>query len=279
MKTGLDLVATMRWLTSPNTNPGVHYGSYDCNDRCHPDIGNHCGDCSGGTSRALELNGAGHGCEGSFAQARRFHDAGTGLSLADALWTPGAFGFVGINEGQGGIPGRDPGHVFMFEGDGLHSLEFRGHEAGVGRFFATSHVVSWCGFPPGIKRTGQVSQPDDTEPMAPNLAKIRRLSSMICLPNTKDTPGGRQGSARVVPEYNFVLLEDGARLSGDVNVDKTGVRKDRHWWAPPQNVAVPGMQIVDIGDLRVVKEHPQQALSVRYAYPNGDSGPYVALFA
>lgn len=267
--TGHDVVAVaLRTLQIS----GVHYGSFDCADRCQPNLWPHCMDCSGFTSYVLNSLGVGDGCEGSFAQSRRCHAAGTGLNIEIALGTPGAMLFQGVNEGQGGTPGVDPGHVGFALGDGEHSLEARGHWSGVGMFYARSLVWQYAAMPPGVSRASAPSP----KPL-PNPSPVTPLGGihmgMIALPAQPATLKGRVPTARAVPGFNFVLLEDGGRLKGDVPV-KAG-DPQRHWWAPPKEHQIPGWQIIDVADMR-----PHlNALAVRYAYPNGDSGTYIAEIA
>ncbi len=104
--------------------------------------------------------------------------------------------------------------------------------------------------------------------------------TMIALPTTKYTPPGQVPTAIPAPGFNFVLLESGARLVGDVPVDKTGHDHTRHWWAPPPEAQVPGWQIVDIADLRQYPEHKENAIVVTYANPDGSrAGTYKAQIA
>lgn len=267
MPTGSDVVAKAIELTHL---PGIRYGSWDCSARCEPRQSG-CEDCSGMTSADLTELGVGAGCEGSFFQSRRFHAAGTGMSFEQAVKTPGAFGFVGVNEGQGGTPGVDPGHVGIFVGDDQHTVEARGHWAGVGIFIARSIVWDWCGMPPGVN--DPVGVPVPPIPELPPLA-VQEDDNMttLVLPDTRDTTHGRVPTARAVRGYNFVLLENGARLAGDVTVDTTGNNKSRHWWAPPEiHTQVPGAQILDVADLRVRGEGiaPENAIVATYGAPNG----------
>lgn len=267
--TGADVVRTAARIVA---QPGLRYGSFDCTDRCHPNLSGCC-DCSGLTSDTLALLGVGQGCEGSFAQSRRFHAAHTGLPYSQAIWTPGAFGFQGINEGQGGIPGKDEGHVGIFVGDGIHTLEARSHFAGVGMFYAASLRWDWCGMPVGVTRAGSSAQPSPTPnaPAASGLTATEETTTMIALPPSATTPKGEVGTARAVPELNLVLLESGGRLDGDVPVagDKSGTK---HYWAPPASAAVPGWHLLGIADMRpVTGEH---AIVARFGFPNGDTGTY-----
>lgn len=263
MPTGLDLVRAMSAVLSI---PGAHYGADDCPDRCHPEFWPHCEDCSGSICAAVRRAGPDWGCLGSFAIAQKCHAAGPGVPFDVAVNTPGMMGFQGINEGQGGRPGVDHGHVVLFPGDGVHSLEARGHWSGIGLFVAASLVYDWCGFPPDFTRVGK---PSVAVPMPP-LAMEEDAMTMVAI---KPMPNGEIATARPVKNFNFVLLESGARLKGDVAInDGTG----RHWWAPPANVRVPGWQIIDVADGRAIG---RQSIFARYGFPNGDTGTYEAQIA
>lgn len=249
------------------TIPGAYYGQ--CASRCFPENWPHCTDCSGSTSAALRYVGLGeNGCEGSFAQARRCYAAGTEMSVDEAFHTAGAWVFEGINNGRGGIPGQDPGHIGTSVGDGLHSIEARGHWAGIGVFRIDSLVWSGAGMPPGVaKVTG--APPGVTIP--PLAVQEDDTMTTIALPgHVGATPSGRYATARPVKAFNFVLLENGARLAGDIaTADNTG----RHWWAPPPSAHVPGWQILDIADLRPLG---RQSIAVLFGFPNGEAGTYEA---
>jgi hypothetical protein len=227
-------------------------------------------DCSGFTSYVLNSLGVGDGCEGSFAQSRRCHAAGTGLAFDTALSTPGAMLFQGVNEGQGGQPGVDPGHVGFALGDGVHSLEARGHWSGVGMFVARSLVWQYAAMPPHVSRATAPSPPAPLppSPVSPLGGDHMGMIALPVVPNV--TLKGRVPTARAVPSFNFVLLEDGARLKGDTPV-KAG-DPQRHWWAPVPSAQIPGWQIIDVCDMRPAR----QSLAVRYGYPDGSSGTYIA---
>lgn len=259
MPSGHDVVATA--VAILNT-PGIHYDQ--CGSRCFPENQPHCVDCSGLVSAVDRRIGLDHGCEGSFAQMRRVYDAGTQLDIETALHTPGAVLAEGINNGRGGIPGQDPGHIGISVGDGTHSLEARGHWAGTGTFFARSLHWTGAGILPGVTAAAGPA-PAPIPPIT-----LEDPMTMIVLPRKPNTPVGRDATARPVKAFNFVLLEDGARLDGDQPVAGSG---DRHWWAPHAG-QVPGWQLIDIADLRPATG--EKALAVRYGYPNGDSGTYRA---
>ncbi len=281
MPTGTDVV---REALKVFAIPGVHYGSWDCPHRCSPDVAPHCVDCSGLTSYVLNKLGLNEGCTGSFLQAIECHRAGTGMSIDQAFRTPGALLFQGKNEGQGGIPGKDPGHVGISAGDNVHSLEARGHYSGVGVFQARSLIWQYAAMPVGVTAAHPIPNPPpgpQPPPMPiPSPVQEDRPMTMIALPTTKYTPPGQVPTAIPAPGFNFVLLESGARLVGDVPVDKTGHDHTRHWWAPPPEAQVPGWQIVDIADLRQYPEHKENAIVVTYANPDGSrAGTYKAQIA
>lgn len=262
MPTGHDYVAA---ALETLRIPGIHYDQAPT--RCSPQIWPHATDCSGLTSRCDDLVGLFHGCEGSFAQMRRAYAAGTQMSIEEAFRTPGAWLAEGVNNGRGGVPGRDPGHIGISVGDNYHSLEARGHWAGTGLFVARSLVWTGAGMPPGVSRGTVVPPPPPPPVPHPNPLLEDDPMGMIALPATHDTVAGRVPTARVVKAMNFVLLEDGAHLAGATRIDA-----HRHWWAPASG-QVPGWQIIDIADLRPFN---RQELAVRYGYPNGDAGTYIA---
>jgi hypothetical protein len=145
MASGQDLVATVRSLL--NNTPGLHYENTS-DRRCHPDQSPHEVDCSGLVSWALTELGVGHGCENSWGQAQRCHAAHTGLTIDDALHTPGALLFQGANEGQTSVNNR--GHIAIALGDGVHTAEARGHIAGVGIFNGLGRNWDYAAMPPDI---------------------------------------------------------------------------------------------------------------------------------
>lgn len=132
--------------------------------RCEPDISGY-GDCSGVICWATRKVGINLGCTGSFALAQLGHHFNTGISIEQARNTKGAWVFQGINQGQGGVPGRDPGHIGTSLGNG-QTFEARGHIAGVGVFDFNSIRWVWACQPPymtGFDQapgaiTGQVSK-------------------------------------------------------------------------------------------------------------------------
>jgi len=276
--TGSDIV---RQASALLDIPGIHYGSFDCIHRCLPDQPPHCVDCSGLTSRvqALLLLVADDFCIGSFEQARLCHQANTGLPFSLAVNTPGAFGFQGINEGQGGRPGIDPGHIVVFVGDGIHTLEARGHASGVGMFFASSLRFDYCAMPPNVARVPQGTPPTPTP--LPTFVNQENPMGMVPLPATNATPATKVATARAVPNFNFVLLENGGRLIGDTPVDPSGVDRTRHYWLPPVADRIPGWTIIDVADLRTLGKGmaPENAIVVTFADPSGAVQSYKAAIA
>lgn len=261
MATGADVV---REASALLRTPGAHYDQ--CASRCEVWQWPHCVDCSGLTSATLNQLGLNEGCTGSFQQSIESHRVGGGLPFSVAINTPGAFAWEGINQGQGGVPGRDPGHVGIFVGDGTHTLEARGHWAGIGLFFARSLVWDYCGMMPGVTRADgpiPVPLPHPLPPHPPQITQEDSVS-MVALPNSAVTQTGREASARPVKGFNFVLLEDGGRVQGDVQIDA-----QRHWWAPTPAERPPGSQLIDC-----MKSLDGKFLVARYGFPNGDAGTY-----
>lgn len=97
--------------------------------RCDP-LSSGYADCSGAVVAAARHVGVTIDCTGSFAISRMCHAAGTGIGTDEARNTRGALLFLGENEGQGGIPGVDPGHIATSSGDGT-IVEARNHNAGI----------------------------------------------------------------------------------------------------------------------------------------------------
>lgn len=272
--TGFDVV---RESVRVFLTPGVHYGSFDCPHRCRPDQAPHCVDCSGLTSYVLNKLGVpfrASDCTGSFQQARELHAAGRGMSVEKAMRTPGALLFQGVNEGQGGIPGVDPGHVGFSAGDGFHTLEARGHYSGVGVFYRLPSAWDWAGMPVGVENVVKPVPVPPAPIVLPDVVTVQNEETltMIVLPNTATTPHGEVATARAVPELDLILLESGARLKDDQPVagDKSGTKR---FWVPPKAAQVPGWNLLGIADLRASAE---KAIVARYGFPNGDTGTYKA---
>lgn len=143
--TGQDVVNTAVTLLH-----GAHYCA--CEHRCYPENWPHEVDCSGlitADRRHLGLIPATQ-CDGSFQIMRDVYAAGLQSTLDVARHTPGMVIARGINNGRGGRPGIDPGHIGFTVGDGVHSLEARGHWAGVGLFNIDSLDWSGAGYLPGV---------------------------------------------------------------------------------------------------------------------------------
>lgn len=269
MPTGLDLANAQRAVL---TIPGAHYGSWDCPHRCNPELWPHCEDCSGSLTAALRNIGIDWGgCLGSFEQARICYAAGGLIPFSVARVTPGALLCQGINQGRGGIPGVDPGHIGVSAGDGLHSYEARGHTAGIGIFRIDSLVWTGCY---RARNITYGAAPAPTPQPVPPLA-VKDDNDMISMPNTHLTPAGRVATARPIPSRNLVLLEDGARVDGDMPV--AGAPASTRWWAPHTG-QIPGWQLVGI--VRLPAEaagtpYANGSVVARYEFPNnGGSGTY-----
>lgn len=260
--TGDLLVVTARDLLA-----GAHYDQ--CGSRCWPENPPRCVDCSGLVTAVRRHAGliGDQECDGSFAIMRQVYATGQALTIDQARHTPSAVVAQGINNGRGGIPGIDHGHIGFSVGDGIHTLEARGHESGVGLFLFDSLVWDGAGVLPGV---GTASTPIPTT--LPPYAMEEESDEMIALPNTSATLTGRTATARAVKNFNFVLLEDGARVVGDVNVDPTDHDKQRHWWAPLPKDRTPGATIV-----AVAKSLDGKSIVARYANPDGSSATYNAV--
>src|SRR6185369_3756149 len=127
-----------------------------------------------------------------------------------------------------------------------------------GVFNAGSLRWDWAAKVPNVTYGG--SNPTVPVPVL-STKRLEKNLTMIALTPTAGTQAGRVASARPVPEFNFVLLEDGGRLQGDVQIDA-----HRHWWAPPNlNKEIPGAQIIDVADLRTMPPpYRENAIAVRY---------------
>lgn len=174
------MVAGIELVRAFDTLIATYHPHYGFANRCRPDQWPHQCDCSGTTTYLLNRVGIAHGCDGSFAQAREIHAHGSRLTIEQAAHTPGAFLFRGINEGQGGIPGVDHGHVGISRGDGLHSLEGRSHASGVGQFNLWSLDWDYAGMWPGVTASLQQPPPpvppsgDDMKPVTATTAILTK---------------------------------------------------------------------------------------------------------
>lgn len=206
--------------------------------RCHPDQSGYS-DCSGFTSFGMNQAGIPWDCDGSFDQARRGHQAGTGLSIDEARHTRGAWLFEGMNEGQGGIPGVDPGHVSTSLGDG-RTVEARGHSSGVGIFTFDSLRWDWACKPPGLGGFDQQPAPNPG-PGTPQEALAMGMKAAKIVPGThvqtKDPWKGR---------YPFV----GAIQQADGTTDMCGFNGAALAGGAPAF----GMSIVHLGHLNAAIE-------------------------
>jgi hypothetical protein len=150
---------------------GIYYSQ--AGGRCRPDIYGYA-DCSGFTCYGMMKAGVDLGCTGSFALARIGHAQNRGISIDQARRTRGAWLFRGINQGQGGEPGVDPGHIATSLGNG-NTIEARGHIAGVGVFPFDSLTWDWACLPVGLTGFG-------TAPTA----QVSTPSSPVAVPDPED---------------------------------------------------------------------------------------------
>ncbi len=91
--------------------------------------------------------------DGATAQYLYVRDHGTTMSVDQALHTPGAllFHFGHEPKNLGDIPAD--GHVAISVGDGVHTIEARGHKYGTGVFDATGNragFFNYAGMIPGM---------------------------------------------------------------------------------------------------------------------------------
>jgi cell wall-associated NlpC family hydrolase len=109
-------------------------------------------DCSELTKWAAARNGVTIP-DGATAQYLSIRDHGTTMSVDQALHTPGAllFHFGHEPKNLGDIPAD--GHVAISVGDGVHTIEARGHKYGTGVFEATGNragFFNYAGMIPGM---------------------------------------------------------------------------------------------------------------------------------
>jgi hypothetical protein len=109
----------------------------------------------------LRTQGVDLGCQGSFWLASECHRHGGQLSIADGINTYGALLFMGINEGRGGVPGRDPGHVATSLGNGyvVHALS---HRHGI--LVTPASWCRWTGAYRNVWMTGSTPGPTPQPP-------------------------------------------------------------------------------------------------------------------
>lgn len=225
-------------------------------------------DCSGLCCWAMNKCGLIYPESNSWMMAQQGHHLGLGMSVPDALKTPGAWLIQGANEGQTDINSR--GHIVIAVGDGIHSLEARGHTAGVGIFIAASLWWDYAMMPPGVVKDSAlpaVVKPTPSDNFDPE------VEVPVWMPSSRATPTGEVATARCVPSMNLILLEGGARVAGDHPVMKDGKPvHGKHYWTQPPSARVPGQQCVGMIDHRM--NHGELALSLLMEFPNGDSGTY-----
>ena len=260
MATGLDLVHAELQLIN-----NVHPWYSQLGDRCHPDWTHHC-DCSGLQCWALNHVGVGFPCSNSFAMAQYGHQHGLGISREKAATTPGTWFVIGANEGQTDF--NNHGHIGLLVGDGVHTIEARGHIAGVGVFTLSSlGWIDYFMYAPGINYKTDAIPPTVTP------KRWRGEGEMIPLPQSH-TSGTRGAFAVADFTHNRIQLIGGGRLAGD-QPDPHG-HPGMKYWIPPAKAWVPGMQLVGIGDGRLDAGERENVIVAAYQYPNGDIGTYRA---
>ncbi len=116
--------------------------------RCSPTNTHHC-DCSGFCCWGLQSLGVPYPCSNSWNMAIDGHVRNLGISIDEALRTPGCWLIKGANEGQTDIDSI--GHVGASIGDGVHSAEARGTFAGVHVFEADDIEWSYAMMVPFLK--------------------------------------------------------------------------------------------------------------------------------
>lgn len=125
------------------------YYYYTGSGRCDP-LHSGYADCSGLVVAGLRSQGVGIDCTGSFMLARICHANGTGIPFSQARNTRGALLFMGINEGQGGRPGIDPGHVAIVSRPGV-TVEARNRRAGILYGPTDNRGWNYCAMPPWFR--------------------------------------------------------------------------------------------------------------------------------
>lgn len=121
-------------------------------DRCDP-IHSGYADCSGSVVASMRHVGIEVICTGSFQLAIWCHQQGLGLSFEEAINTRGSLFFKGIHEGQGGIPGEDPGHVAMGVGHSRLVVEARNRAAGILLGPGDWRGWDYCARPPFLSKS------------------------------------------------------------------------------------------------------------------------------
>lgn len=140
------------------------YYYYQGPGRCDP-LNSGYADCSGQVVASYRHIGFDMVCTGSFQLAIWAHQEHRGISYDQARSTRGALCWIGINEGQGGVPGRDPGHIGWSLGNGL-TCEARNSRVGI--VIADFDWRGWDYFalPPFLNYSAVVEpeQPEKPEP-------------------------------------------------------------------------------------------------------------------
>lgn len=214
-------------------------------------------DCSGGTVLALNRAGVPTDCTNSFALAALCHTTprpqwmtdqygpgvGTQISMAQAIGTPGAWGFHGNDEGQQPDPSGD-GHIKTSVGFG-RSVEAMSHQAGVGysTFDNPAGFITYCALPPMLLDGFAPTVEDD-------------VLIFIC-PN-KPNKDGNTPIAEFVPAgpifaYGGFILRHGASLAQDQPTGDPEVRELVHQgpakWLSAKDAGRAGIVILnDNGD-------------------------------
>lgn len=228
------------------------YRYYAGGDRCNP-LASGLSDCSGLVVASARAAGVTIDCTGSFSLAQRCHAAHTGVSLDVARATRGALLFKGINEGQGGRPGIDSGHVAISEGDGT-TVEARNSRAGI--LFGPFDGRGWdyAGLPPWFPMTVAGPLP---APPSPKVDPGSGGSNMIFQPG-RGAPL-REGVIFLDEPTHSLWCLNGARLEGAVH------------WGDGYVLDVPtsGVRARGIFRASTDKKYKGDAGPVRYANYNG----------
>ena len=195
-----------------------NYYYYQGAGRCDP-LRSGYADCSGLVVASLRRVGIAIESTGSFALARMGHAADAGLSITEGRRTRGALCYIGTNEGQGGRPGIDPGHVAISRWDGT-TVEARNRRAGIGIFDYDNRGWDWVGRNHWTSTTPTPPEPTPTPP--PEEAEVMDIVAVTkAAAALNEQPFGWLDTAtrRVWSLYGFVIAWDGvsddATLRGD----------------------------------------------------------------
>jgi len=192
-------------------NDAYRYGSWDCSDRCNPERSG-CADCSGLVCAALRNQGVDVGCLGSFELARICYSKG-GL-IPTGVNEYGSLLFMGINQGRGGIPGVDPGHVGTDLGNGyvVHALS---HKWGI--LVTPKSWVNWSGHYRNVWLTGAPPKPPIVVPKGRKLiVLVRNLDGHLeefrivggaCAHRWQTSPGGPWSNYASLGGTNLVSID------------------------------------------------------------------------